>query len=84
MSEIGRQPWVVYGLMETKDAVSPNVSAGQILFSLISFSTIYTLLGIAMVYLFIRVIKQGPHEKRKDDVSASDPFETGGMEHAVK
>ncbi|MBS4209737.1 cytochrome ubiquinol oxidase subunit I [Bacillus sp. FJAT-50079] len=84
MSEIGRQPWVVNGLMKTEDAVSPNVSAGQILFSLISFSTIYTLLAIAMVYLFIRVIKQGPHEKRKDDVSASDPFETGGMEHAVK
>src|SRR5690606_12623126 len=59
MSEIGRQPWVVNGLMKTMDGVSPNVSAGQILFSLISFSLIYACLAIVMVYLFIRVIKQG-------------------------
>ena len=84
MSEIGRQPWVVNGLMLTADGVSPNVSAGQILFSLISFSLIYTLLAIAMVYLFIKVIKQGPHEKPKEDISASDPFNTGGLQDAVK
>ncbi|MDQ0215999.1 cytochrome d ubiquinol oxidase subunit I [Oikeobacillus pervagus] len=84
MSEIGRQPWVVNGLMKTVDGVSPNVSAGQILFSLISFSLIYTLLAIAMVYLFIKVIKQGPHEKPKEDISASDPFNAGGLKNAVK
>ncbi|MBS4198386.1 cytochrome ubiquinol oxidase subunit I [Bacillus sp. FJAT-49732] len=84
MSEIGRQPWVVNGLMLTSDGISPNVSAGQILFSLISFSLIYTLLAIAMVYLFIRVIKQGPHEKVKEDVSASDPFEMGGLQNAAE
>ncbi|AOV06198.1 cytochrome ubiquinol oxidase subunit I [Sporosarcina ureilytica] len=84
MSEIGRQPWVVNGLMKTADAVSPNVSAGKVLFSLITFSTIYLILGLVMVYLFIRVIKQGPHEKVKEDVSTSDPFETGEMQHATK
>lgn len=84
MSEIGRQPWVVNGLMKTADAVSPNVSAGQILFSLISFSTIYTILGIIMVVLFVKVIQRGPNEKIEEDVSATDPFEMGGVEHAVK
>ncbi|MFS0614184.1 cytochrome ubiquinol oxidase subunit I [Lederbergia ruris] len=84
MSEIGRQPWVVNGLMKTMDGVSPNVSAGQILFSLISFSLIYACLAIVMVYLFIRVIKQGPHAKPKEDVSASDPFDLGGVQHAAK
>ncbi|WP_192599610.1 cytochrome ubiquinol oxidase subunit I [Sporosarcina limicola] len=84
MSEIGRQPWVVNGLMKTADGISPNVSAGQMLFSLISFSTIYTILGIVMVILFIKVIQQGPHEKPKADVAAKDPFETGGIDHAVK
>ncbi len=84
MSEIGRQPWVVNGLMLTSDGISPNVSAGQILFSLISFSLIYTLLGITMVYLFIKVIKQGPKEKPKEDISASDPFSAGGITNAVK
>lgn len=84
MSEIGRQPWVVNGLMKTADAVSPNVSAGKVLFSLITFSTIYTILGAAMVFLFIRVIKQGPHEKTKEDITTSDPFETGELHYAAK
>ncbi|MBS4205882.1 cytochrome ubiquinol oxidase subunit I [Lederbergia citrea] len=84
MSEIGRQPWVVNGLMKTADAVSPNVSAGKVLFSLITFSTIYLILGTAMVFLFIRVIKQGPHEKTKEDISTSDPFETGELQYAAK
>lgn len=84
MSEIGRQPWIVNGLLKTADAISPNVSANQILFSLISFSTIYTILGIVMVILFVKVIQRGPEEKPKADVSATDPFETGGIGHAVK
>lgn len=84
MSEIGRQPWIVNGLLKTADGISPNVSANQILFSLISFSTIYTILGIVMVILFIKVIQRGPEEKPKADVSATDPFETGGIGHAVK
>ena len=75
MSEIGRQPWVVNGLMLTESGVSPTVSSGQILFSLISFSLIYTLLAAAMVYLFIKTIKQGPHEKLKNDTTATDPFD---------
>ncbi|GIN13729.1 cytochrome ubiquinol oxidase subunit I [Shouchella clausii] len=84
MSEIGRQPWVVNGLMQTVDGISPNVGTGQILFSLISFSVIYTILAIVMVYLFIRVIKQGPHAKPKEDVTASDPFDVGGAQHAAE
>lgn len=84
MSEMGRQPWVVNGLMKTADAVSPNVSAGQILFSLISFSTIYTILGIIMVVLFVKVIQRGPEEPQQEDHSTTDPFETGGAGHAVK
>lgn len=84
MSEIGRQPWVVNGLMKTADAVSPNVSSGQILFSIIAFSLIYSLLAVAMVYLFVKVIKQGPHEKPKTDISVTDPFSAGGVRDAVE
>ncbi|PID15746.1 cytochrome ubiquinol oxidase subunit I [Sporosarcina sp. P34] len=84
MSEMGRQPWVVNGLMKTADGISPNVSAGQILFSLISFSTIYTILGIIMVILFVKFIQRGPDEQPEEDVSATDPFETGGAGHAIK
>lgn len=78
MSEIGRQPWIVQGLMTTKDAISPNVSTASILFSLIAFSLIYTLLAIAMVYLFVRVYKQDPIVKQ-EEVTVSDPFSEGGI-----
>ncbi|RKQ33158.1 cytochrome ubiquinol oxidase subunit I [Oceanobacillus halophilus] len=84
MAEMGRQPWIVQGLLQTEAAVSPNVTSGQIIFSLSAFLIIFTLLLAAMVYLFIRVIKQGPYAKQEEDVSTSDPFGKGGMEHAIK
>ena len=84
MSEIGRQPWIVNGLMKTAVAVSPNVTAGTVLFSLVAFSLIYTLLAIAMVKLFLKVIKEGPFVKQKEDINTTDPFNTGGVTHATE
>ncbi len=84
MSEIGRQPWIVNGLMKTADGVSPTVSAGAVLFSLVAFSLIYTLLAIAMVRLFVKVAKDGPYATPKEDKSTTDPFSTGGLEHATE
>lgn len=84
MSEVGRQPWVVNGLMKTVDGISPNVSAGSILFSIISFSTIYAILGIIMVVLFVKVIQRGPEERPKKDVSVTDPFNVGGESNGTK
>ncbi|WP_241606849.1 cytochrome ubiquinol oxidase subunit I [Rosenbergiella epipactidis] len=60
-TEIGRQPWVVYGVLRTRDAVSPH-SALQMTFSLIAFIIVYaSVFGIGYVYL-IRLIKKGPVE----------------------
>ena len=59
-AEIGRQPWVVYNLMLTKDAVSAVVPAGQILASIVLFSLIYALLFGVWLYLLGRAIDQGP------------------------
>jgi cytochrome bd ubiquinol oxidase subunit I len=84
MSEIGRQPWIVNGLMKTAVAVSPNVTAGTVLFSLVAFSLVYTLLAIAMVKLFLKVIKEGPFVKQKEDINTTDPFNTGGVTHATE
>ncbi|MCR8642798.1 cytochrome ubiquinol oxidase subunit I [Paenibacillus sp. N1-5-1-14] len=75
MTEIGRQPWTVFGLMTTEESVSPNVSAGSMLFALISFTVIYTILGIVLVYLFIRELKKGPEGLQKADQHSSDPFD---------
>lgn len=60
MTEIGRQPWTVFGYYTTAQSVSPNVSMGQLLFSTISFSTAYIILAIIMIYMVARVAKQGP------------------------
>ncbi|MCM3711916.1 cytochrome ubiquinol oxidase subunit I [Sporosarcina luteola] len=75
MTEMGRQPWVVFGVMKTEDAVSPNVTAGQVLFSLISFSTLYAILAGVAVYLYVRTIKQGAFQEKtvEVDVDAVDP-----------
>ncbi|MBN1887709.1 MAG: cytochrome ubiquinol oxidase subunit I [Thermoflexales bacterium] len=60
MTELGRQPWVVFGLMKTADAVSPTVSPGMVLFSLVSFSLLYAALMAANVYLMLKYAKGGP------------------------
>ncbi len=59
-AEIGRQPWIVQGLMRTRDAVSVNVSSGQIIFSLILFGGVYLGLFAAFLYLLNDKIQHGP------------------------
>jgi cytochrome d ubiquinol oxidase subunit I len=59
-AEVGRQPWAVYGILKTADAVSPVVPAGNILFSLIMFCVIYALIGTAGSSIILRIIRRGP------------------------
>ena len=59
LAEVGRQPWIVYGVMRTSDAVSP-VSGGQVLTSLLAFTGVYTLLGIFAFFLIVKTVKAGP------------------------
>lgn len=59
-AEMGRQPWVVYGLLRTSDALSRAVSANQVLFSLIMFLVVYLLLFVLFLYLLNKKIKHGP------------------------
>jgi cytochrome bd ubiquinol oxidase subunit I len=59
-AEIGRQPWVVYGLMRTDGAFSPTVSAGSGLFTLLGFLGMYTLLSILFLFLIVRELEHGP------------------------
>ena len=65
-AEMGRQPWVVYGLLKTSDAFSQSVSANQILFSLILFFLVYALLFLLFIYLLNKKIKHGPYHEPKD------------------
>jgi len=59
-AEIGRQPWVIYGLMRTENGASQNVSAGNGLFTLIGFMGVYTVLSILFLFLVHREIDHGP------------------------
>jgi cytochrome d ubiquinol oxidase subunit I len=59
-AEVGRQPWLVYGLFRTAHGASQNVSAGNGLFTLIGFMGMYTVLGILFLFLVRREIDHGP------------------------
>ncbi len=61
-TELARQPWIVFGLQKTADAVSTNVSWGMVLFSLIGFTALYGVLMVADLYLLTKFAKQGPAE----------------------
>jgi cytochrome d ubiquinol oxidase subunit I len=59
-AELGRQPWLVYGLMRTADGYSKMVSAGNGIFTLLGFVGMYTVLGILFLFLMRREIEHGP------------------------
>ncbi|NTW37830.1 MAG: cytochrome ubiquinol oxidase subunit I, partial [Syntrophobacteraceae bacterium] len=59
VAEVGRQPWVVYGVMKTADAVSP-IAVSQVLTSLVAFIGVYTVLGIVAFYLIASAARKGP------------------------
>jgi cytochrome d ubiquinol oxidase subunit I len=61
-AEVGRQPWVVQGLMRTTDGVSPLVSSGEIWTTLGLFGLIYLVLFIAWIRIFLGIIKKGPED----------------------
>jgi cytochrome d ubiquinol oxidase subunit I len=60
LTEVGRQPWIVFGLQRTEEAVSPNVSAGSMLFSLLAFALIYAALIAADIYLLSKHGRAAP------------------------
>jgi len=59
-AEAGRQPWVIYGLMRTPAGISPQVSSGNVWFTLIGFFGTYLVLGILFLFLVYREIEHGP------------------------
>lgn len=61
VTEVGRQPWIVYGVMRTSDAVS-KVASSQVAVSLAAFIIVYTLLGLVAFFLIVREARRGPGE----------------------
>lgn len=76
-AEIGRQPWIVYGILRTKDGVSRSIQAEQVWGSIIMFLVIYTVLFSLFLFLLDRKIKHGPDEEASDAAAVyHDPYQT--------
>jgi cytochrome d ubiquinol oxidase subunit I len=60
VTEVGRQPWIVYGLMRTAEGTSTTVAAGETIFTTIGFAGMYFLLGVVFLLLMLREIALGP------------------------
>ena len=65
-AEMGRQPWLVYGLQRTVSGTSPMVSGGNVLFTLMGFAGIYLILGLLYVVLVVQEATRGPHAEETD------------------
>ena len=59
-TELGRQPWLVYGLLRTAEGTSPLVHSGNALFTLIGFLGLYLLLGLLFLMMIMEIVRQGP------------------------
>ena len=79
-AEVGRQPWVVYGLLRTSDALSKAVVANQILGSIIMFIVIYALLFAIFIFVLDSKIRHGPEEPLPHPVTGGGAGRT--LEHS--
>ncbi len=77
-AEVGRQPWIVYGILRTSQGVSPHLPAGQVLASIIMFGLVYLLLGVLFIFLLNRKIQHGPDEPGGRQVPEGSPLPTHG------
>ena len=65
-TELGRQPWLVYGLMRTSEGVSPNISSGNVLFTLIGFAGMYLIMGLLYILVMVREVAHGPEAESEE------------------
>lgn len=78
VTEVGRQPWVIQGVMKTAAGVSPGLTATEATFTLLGFATGYALLLGLYTYVVGRIIRAGP--PARDDLELSDHAESSTSE----
>jgi cytochrome d ubiquinol oxidase subunit I len=74
-AELGRQPWLIYGVMRTIHGFSPRVAAGNAWFTLIGFMGMYTLLSMLWLFLIYREIERGPESEGEPLTDLTSPVE---------
>jgi cytochrome d ubiquinol oxidase subunit I len=72
MTEIGRMPWIVFGLMRVENGISPTVSGSLVITSLVLFTLVYAALMVADVYLLTKYAKAGPPAAENDEDSTPE------------
>jgi cytochrome d ubiquinol oxidase subunit I len=85
-AEVGRQPWVVFGLLRTADAVTPSLTVNEAWASLIAFVTVYALIFSAGTLYIYRLLRVGPGETveaPKTRATALRPMAAGGRNTAA-
>ena len=65
-TELGRQPWLVYGVLRTDEGASPLVHSGNALFTLLGFLGLYLLLGLLFLFILMEIVRQGPASSADD------------------
>jgi cytochrome d ubiquinol oxidase subunit I len=83
-AEVGRQPWIVYGLLKTKDAVSKSVPSEHVLFSIILFAVVYSFLFVVWVHVMNERIQAGPQSVEQTIEESSQPTASKDLLEAVK
>jgi cytochrome d ubiquinol oxidase subunit I len=81
LTEMGRQPWIVYGLLKVQNGVSPNLTNLDLLISLIGYTAIYGSLAVAMVKLMKKFAVAGPDATLHESVDVES--ESGGIGEAL-
>ena len=82
-AELGRQPWLVYGLQRTAHGTSPYAHGGDVAFTTLGYIGLYVVLGILFLYLIGRELQKGPQpplsipDGEEDDVPAAEPAAGG-------
>jgi cytochrome d ubiquinol oxidase subunit I len=71
LTEMGRQPWIVYGLLKVQDAVSPNLTVVDLWISLVGYTVVYGSLAVAMVYLMRKYAIAGPDAAMHESVDVA-------------
>ena len=66
-TEMGSQPWVVFGLLNTQDGVSPTVSSAEVWISLVGFTLLYGVLAVFAGKVFFRLAGEGPKVEEEED-----------------
>ena len=74
-AEVGRQPWVVYGLLLMRDAVTPSLETGDVMLSLSAYIVVYALIYSFGLFCIYRILRQGPTEAPgQDNITPSRPM----------